>query len=104
VAVEFGYEFIDQDWVLDFPADADKVPASQPWMASASSGAAPGTVKPGTRVAPLKIGGRPEVVGSEKEGDGPAGGGVLPNKPSTGVALAPPTALGTGNGIGSAPG
>ena len=31
VNVDFGYEFIDADWVLDFPND-DKAPAAQPWM------------------------------------------------------------------------
>jgi hypothetical protein len=34
--VDFGYEFIDADWVLDFPAD-DKQPAAQPWMTAKKS-------------------------------------------------------------------
>jgi hypothetical protein len=29
--VDFGYEFIDSDWLLDFPAD-ESTPARQPWM------------------------------------------------------------------------
>jgi hypothetical protein len=29
--VDFGYELIDRDWLLDFPADADP-PSAQPWM------------------------------------------------------------------------
>ncbi len=29
--LKFGYEFIDDDWVLDFPAD-DEMPNVQPWM------------------------------------------------------------------------
>src|SRR6266446_2098951 len=32
--VDFGYEFVESDWVLDFPQD-DK--ASQPWMANGSA-------------------------------------------------------------------
>jgi hypothetical protein len=30
-SLDFGYEFIDDDWVLDFPAD-DELPSTQPWM------------------------------------------------------------------------
>jgi hypothetical protein len=36
MTLDFGYEFIDADWVLDFPAD-DEQPSAQPWMASAHS-------------------------------------------------------------------
>jgi len=32
--VDFGYEFVESGWVLDFPQD-DK--ASQPWMANGSA-------------------------------------------------------------------
>jgi hypothetical protein len=34
--VDFGYEFIDDDWVLDFPAD-DEQPSTQPWMIATKS-------------------------------------------------------------------
>lgn len=29
--IDFGYEFIDPDWILDFPED-ETAPAAQPWM------------------------------------------------------------------------
>ncbi|MHB8736528.1 MAG: hypothetical protein ACYC6M_14595, partial [Terriglobales bacterium] len=32
LTLDFGYEFIDADWVLDFPTDEDQ-PSAQPWMA-----------------------------------------------------------------------
>src|SRR5207245_1127904 len=38
--VDFGYEFIDADWVLDFSADEDAMKA-QPWMAAQQSSPAP---------------------------------------------------------------
>jgi len=31
--VDFGYEFVESDWILDFPAD-DKPAPGQPWMAA----------------------------------------------------------------------
>lgn len=34
--IDFGYEFIDQDWILDFSED-ENAPAQQPWVASAQS-------------------------------------------------------------------
>lgn len=42
--LEFGYEFIDADWVLDFPSEDDQ-PRAQPWMTAAnpSAPAAPST-------------------------------------------------------------
>ncbi len=41
--LDFGYEFIDDDWVLDFPAD-DEQPSAQPWMAAAQASASPSAV------------------------------------------------------------
>jgi hypothetical protein len=32
--IDFGYEFIDRDWVLEFPKD-ENAPAPQPWMTAA---------------------------------------------------------------------
>ncbi len=48
--LEFGYEFIDADWVLDFPADDDQ-PNAQPWMTTAKI---PSSASP---AAPSRIGG-----------------------------------------------
>jgi hypothetical protein len=43
--VDFGYEFIDQDWMLDFPQD--DTAGRQPWMvAAAVERTAPNTVPP----------------------------------------------------------
>jgi hypothetical protein len=38
--LDFGYEFIDEDWVLDFPAD-DELPSTQPWMIATKTPARP---------------------------------------------------------------
>src|SRR5262249_7999340 len=34
--VRFGYEFIDADWILDFPAEGTPA-GTQPWMTAANS-------------------------------------------------------------------
>jgi hypothetical protein len=34
--VDFGYEFIENDWVLDFPS-GDGTPAAQPWMTATAA-------------------------------------------------------------------
>jgi hypothetical protein len=34
--LDFGYELIDDDWVLDFPAD-DEMPSAQPWKIAAKT-------------------------------------------------------------------
>ena len=39
--LKFGYEFIDDDWVLDFPTD-DEMPNAQPWMTATK----PSTIPP----------------------------------------------------------
>lgn len=46
VPVDFGYEFVDADWVLDFSEDGG---AAQPWRVAQGSGAAP--AQPGSRPA-----------------------------------------------------
>jgi hypothetical protein len=65
LSVEFGYEFIDADWVLDFPTD-DATPATQPWMAADASSVPhpPGARKPS--------GPRPPLVGLRSSLDGNA--------------------------------
>lgn len=72
--LEFGYEFIDADWVLDFPED-DSAPATQPWMpvgdprATRPGRGTPPTVAPGVPqespgAAAGAGGGRPGLGGS----------------------------------------
>jgi hypothetical protein len=81
---DFGYEFIDGDWVLDFPSDADQ-PTTQPWMVAAPGGSAlPAPGSPGsgsgsaaavTVLPPVRgLGGQPGSGGVET-GVGPASGG-----------------------------
>src|SRR5206468_290504 len=65
--VDFGYEFVEADWVLEFPDD-DKTPATRPWMAAGrprsrptvrrSSGRRP-AVAPAVRAEVLRAAGRP---------------------------------------------
>ena len=40
--VDFGYEFVDQEWVLDFP-EKDDIPASQAWMTAEAARSIPPT-------------------------------------------------------------
>ena len=50
--IDFGYEFIDKDWVLDFPAD-DQAPTPQSWVTTTKPVDAPPApaVASGRRVA-----------------------------------------------------
>ena len=85
--IDFGYEFIDKDWVLDFPAD-DAAPAPQSWVT---------TAKPADTAASTASG--PRVVGVPTHGqDGPPPSPYPPSGspgpadasapfPSSGVAL-----------------
>ena len=78
VAVDFGYEFIDPDWLLDFPRD-DEQPSAQPWMTVAGAGSkesAPDPAGPRARGAPPPglptargPGGPPGALGSPGSGD-----------------------------------
>ncbi len=59
--LDFGYEFIDDDWVLDFPTD-DELPSTQPWMIATKTPSRPAsTPPPAPRVAvsPLRTSPRP---------------------------------------------
>jgi hypothetical protein len=47
--LQFGYEFIDDDWVLDFPTD-DEMPSAQPWMIATKT---PARSAPAVAVPPL---------------------------------------------------
>jgi hypothetical protein len=102
--VDFGYEMVDADWVLEFPEE-DSVPA-RPWSTVAlSSGAAP---TPGTTDRP-----RDRLVGITpfRSGPGAEGGGFGndPRSASSGAVsgrvgpsggLAPPGTVGFGDGRG----
>jgi hypothetical protein len=112
--VNFGYELIDADWVLDFPAD-DERPGDQPWqrLAKLPDAAPPDAPKPGgpavrgvqmgsPTLPPLPTGGAngPTVEGAT----GPPGrGGGFPgshgdNPLSPGRPGVPGTAVGGGPG------
>jgi hypothetical protein len=59
LSLDFGYEFIDADWVLDFPDD-DEQPSKQPWMAA--------TKTPADSAAPAKTGVTPRPIGMASSG------------------------------------
>ncbi|HEY7158230.1 MAG TPA: hypothetical protein VH575_30035 [Gemmataceae bacterium] len=59
LSLDFGYEFIDADWVLDFPAD-DEQPSKQPWMAT--------TKTPADSAAPAKTSTTPRQIGMAPSG------------------------------------
>jgi hypothetical protein len=62
LTLDFGYEFIDADWVLDFPTD-DEQPGAQPWMVASKSASAPSTPVPAaTSKRPVGIAPRPEPL------------------------------------------
>lgn len=74
--IDFGYEFIDADWALDFPAD-DAAPAA-PWMTAAKPpDVAPSTAPPGTPLAGVKPGFGPAASAGGPPSPGP--GGISPD-------------------------
>jgi hypothetical protein len=101
---DFGYEFIDPDWVLDFPAE-EGTPAKQPWMITdkadpppaGAAGATPPT-RPGPHGMPWP-GGTPRGVafGKNVSGSGiePGGGPEGPLPPGR------PDPRGSGTGTGA---
>ena len=94
--IDFGYEFIDKDWVLDFPAD-DQAPTPQSWVTTTKPVDAPPApaVASGRRVAGIPTPGQ----------DGPPLSSSAPYPPgsSPGLrgALGPP--ISSGVAAGSAP-
>jgi hypothetical protein len=63
LSLDFGYEFIDEDWVLDFPAD-DVLPSTQPWMIATKTPSRPAppssvAVSPPSSISPHPMGGPP---------------------------------------------
>ncbi len=120
--LDFGYEFIDEDWVLDFPAD-DELPSTQPWMIATKTPSRPAVAPPVVaappqRTSPRPMGGAPtgNAVGafnsgirgfraSEATGNGSwAKGDVSPSGSPTGVAGGgvggTGSASSTGSGVG----
>ncbi len=109
--VDFGYEFIDPDWVLDFPND-DKTPAAQPWMATPGSDPGKLVATParasGTGGMPQGLAGTGKVGGGTDTADGNGlglpqgradGGGSLGGGGRSGKEQ---VAIGTGIGSGGA--
>jgi hypothetical protein len=101
--VEFGYEFIDPDWILDFPAN-DATPA-QPWMAGTTppAGKAPVVVgKPSPGITGFGVVGGRESAGSAGDPAAPRGGPPAPvgGSATTGGGGGAATA----NGAGGTPG
>jgi hypothetical protein len=56
--LDFGYEFIDEDWVLDFPAD-DERPSTQPWMIATKAPSRPASPLPVAASPPPSTNPRP---------------------------------------------
>lgn len=85
IDIDFGYEFIERDWALDFP-EGDGQPQAQPWMAGAKREVLP------------------PVAGSSARGTGlpssagPPGALRNPQDPKSGVVF------GGGNGFGESRG
>jgi hypothetical protein len=113
--VDFGYEFIDPDWVLDFPEE--EAPAAQPWMATApvaplppTTAAVPGAPALGQAPRPLPAplpGSQPKTLvrGGPGSGSGPwaSDASSAPGAPgaASGFASGNPGSSGTGSGPGT---
>jgi len=84
--IDFGYEFIDKDWVLDFPAD-DRAPAPQSWVTTTKPDAAPPPLPSsasGVHIAGVPTPGRDgSPPPPYPTGGSPASAGNLPPFPST---------------------
>jgi hypothetical protein len=97
--IDFGYEFIDADWALDFP-DGDAAPAAQPWMTAqrlpitTSDPSAPTRKVKGMR--PGQEAGGAEEIGGDRTGTG-TGRGTGTGQARGGSSDLPPLA-GTGRG------
>jgi hypothetical protein len=98
---DFGYEFIDSEWVLDFPTEGE-TPRQQPWMteqasanpADRSSGAKPPTAGTPRALPQLKEAPRGVALGK--------GVPDSPGEPGSGLNWASPTEhpASTGTGLG----
>jgi hypothetical protein len=120
--IEFGYEFIDKEWVLDFPAD-DAASAAQSWVTTTKpTETAPASAPAATHVAgvptPGQDGSPPPHANSGSSG--PAGSpapfpspgaavstaprGVLPAKPGGDLGFGPSMGKGEPSSFGSSGG
>lgn len=73
--LDFGYEFIDDDWVLDFPAD-DELPSSQPWMIATKTPARPASPATVPAAGPPRTSTRPRAGAPMGGPGGPYTGGI----------------------------
>ena len=93
--VRYGYEFIDSDWILDFPAD-DNPAGSQPWTTVARSNAGGKTTS--TPASPRGVVGlRPNGVPLAPDG-GNGAQRLLGTGPGPGGGRAGPGVEGSGSG------
>jgi hypothetical protein len=100
--IDFGYEFIEADWVLDFPEKAEV--ATQPWMTPPKTSPSPPVDKAASPNAPAGIhmetadrGVAFGAVGPETDPTGPANGGggssIETPSPSGGSSTGAPSHL-----------
>jgi hypothetical protein len=85
--IDFGYEFIDKDWVLDFPAD-DAAPVPQSWVTTAKPADTSPSTASGARVVGVPTHGQdgpPPPPYPPSGSPGPADASAP--FPSSGVAL-----------------
>ncbi len=102
--IDFGYEFIDADWALDFPAD-DQAPV-RPWTTVAKPfAAAPSTTPPGAPLAGYKLGFGPIASSGGPPSAGPGGSSIGDGPPGKGAegpsSVAPSLSPGSPVGNGS---
>jgi hypothetical protein len=94
--IDFGYEFIDADWVLDFP-EGDAAPATQPWMKAQHQPVARADPSaPTRRVKGMRPG--QEAEGSEEIGEGDRTGSGLGRGGSSDLPPLPGTGRGGSGG------
>jgi hypothetical protein len=87
--IDFGYEFIDKDWVLDFPAD-DAAPVPQSWVTTTKPDAAPPppSTASGVHIAGVPTHGQDGPPPSPyPTGGSPGPAGIPAPFPSSGVAM-----------------
>jgi hypothetical protein len=93
---DFGYELVEQDWVLDFSAGEDQ-PGSQPWM-TAEQGRAPSRTVP---TAPRPSAVPPGPLGSARRSSGTSSG--APGNPLGVGGPGSPDRQGGGKGFANQP-
>jgi hypothetical protein len=108
LAVDYGYEFVDADWILDFPEE-DTAATPQPWMAAAPSPAPRSSARaPGPKVAGLPSSGVATIVNRARgvtfNGNASGGGSTelspgLPGERGPGFGTG--TAVGSGVSVGA---